>query len=98
MRSSSSKLWAIPSDFSARPPDPRPVGGSARRSSAAALAILMVIVPLLPAVAADGMPMYAEADFEGDDPDEAFTSIFESRQLAEVELLNDTHERINLFL
>ena len=60
--------------------------------------MLFMLLLAAPPAAADGMPMYAEAEFEGGDPEEAFKSIFESRQLAEVELLNDSHERINLFL
>ncbi len=46
-------------------------------------------------VAADGMPSYHMGE---EDPELVFGSLFESRQLARVDLVNDTHERISLFL
>jgi hypothetical protein len=56
------------------------------------------LLQAVPSVAADGMPVVTTVTI-GDEPaEEVFGSIFENRQLAEVELVNDTHERINLFL
>jgi hypothetical protein len=58
---------------------------------------LFLLVPLLATVvAADGVP--AVSKFKFDDDPEVFESIFESRQLAQIEMVNDTHERIHLFL
>ncbi len=46
--------------------------------------------------AGDGIPGYQFVP--GEDPEEAFSSLFESRQLARVELTDPGHERISLFL
>ena len=60
--------------------------------------LLMLLVSLLPPVAGDGMPAYRLVDVDDPDHPHLFSSTFESRQLARVELVNDTHERISLFL
>ena len=73
-------------------------GGRGGRAAAIAFVMALAILQVFPAVAADGMPVVTTVT-TGDEPaDEVFGSIFENRQLAEVELVNDTHERINLFL
>lgn len=65
--------------------------------SSSVLAIALLLIPtLLPGALGDGVPAVPSFRFEEDD--QVFESIFESRQLAQVELVNDTHERINLFL
>lgn len=51
----------------------------------------------IPFAAGDGMPAIRFGEWE-DPPEVVFSSIFESRQLATVELINDSHERISLFL
>ena len=68
-----------------------------RRAFLIAFTALLFMVPLLaPAVTADGVPAVPKFRFEEDD--RVFESIFESRQLAQVELVNKTHQRIHLFL
>ncbi len=58
---------------------------------------LVLLGPLFtPLASADGVPAVPNFKFEEDE--KVFESIFESRQLAQVEKVNDTHERINLFL
>jgi len=57
----------------------------------------MFLLPMVPPVTGDGMPVYTYVK----DDEEArtlYSSTFESRQLANVELLNSTHQRIDLFL
>jgi hypothetical protein len=49
-------------------------------------------------VAGDGMPAYRIVDVNDPDHPELFMSTFESRQLARIDLVNSTHERIRLFL
>ena len=72
--------------------------GKGGRVTVIALVMAFAILQVVPSVAADGMPVMTTVTI-GDEPaDEVFGSIFENRQLAEVELVNDTHERINLFL
>jgi hypothetical protein len=46
-------------------------------------------------VLADGIPSYTLGQVE---PERFYPSLFESRQLARVDVVNDTHERIDLFL
>lgn len=60
--------------------------------------MLFMLLLAVPPAAADGMPVVTTVTIGPDTPDKVFSSIFESRQLAEVELVNGTHERINLFL
>ncbi len=67
---------------------------SPARPLLAVLIVMLFAVPAAP-VAADGMPSYTLGQ---GDAEEVFGSLFESRQLARVDLLNDTHERIALFL
>ncbi len=52
---------------------------------------------MLPLAAGDGMPVYRYVP-EGVDTGMLYGTTFESRQLASVELLNSTHQRIDLFL
>jgi hypothetical protein len=61
---------------------------------AAAVPLLFIIMSAAP-VLADGIPSYTLGQVE---PDRFYPSLFESRQLARVEVVNDTHERIDLFL
>ncbi len=73
--------------------------GLVKRSFPGVLAVLlasMFILGSIPPVEGDGMPAVTINDV--DDPTKVFRSIFESRQLARVEQVNDTHERISLFL
>jgi len=60
----------------------------------ALLIALLFAVPAAP-VAADGMPSITLGEEEAA---KVFGSLFESRQLARVDLVNSTHERITLFL
>jgi hypothetical protein len=53
---------------------------------------------VLPIVGGDGMPAYRIVDVNDPDHPDLFTSTFESRQLARIDLVNSTHERIRLFL
>ncbi len=62
------------------------------------LAVLMLLTTVLPTVAGDGMPAYQIIDVNDPDNPDLFTSTFESRQLARVDMVNSTHERIRLFL
>jgi hypothetical protein len=57
----------------------------------------MILIIFIPFVAGDGMPAieYGETTGSGES---VFSSIFESRQLASVELVNSTHQKISLFL
>ncbi|UCF08084.1 MAG: hypothetical protein JSW28_10675 [Thermoplasmata archaeon] len=54
-------------------------------------------ISFVPPVDGDGMPAVSYREGEKEPP-EVFSSIFESRQLATVALVNDTHQRISLFL
>ena len=66
--------------------------------STAGIAFILVILILTPLSLADGVPAVPKYLQIDEDPEKVFESIFESRQLAQVEMVNDTHERINLFL
>jgi hypothetical protein len=68
------------------------------RVAVVGLALLFMLLLAAPPAAADGMPVVTTVTIGPDPPEKVFSSIFESRQLAEVDLLNDSHERINLFL
>jgi len=59
-----------------------------------AVPLLFIIASAAP-VLADGIPSYTLGQVE---PDRFYPSLFESRQLARVDVINDTHERISLFL
>jgi len=59
---------------------------------------MLMMVSVVPPVAGDGMPAYRIDDVDDPDHPNLFISTFESRQLARIDLLNDTHERIRLFL
>jgi hypothetical protein len=67
---------------------------SPARPLLAVLIIMLFAVPAAP-VAADGMPSITLGEEEAE---RVFGSLFESRQLARVDLVNSTHERITLFL
>jgi uncharacterized membrane protein YhaH (DUF805 family) len=62
--------------------------------TAAAIALLLLDMAAAP-VLADGIPSYTLGQVE---PEKFYPSLFESRQLARVDVINDTHERISLFL
>ena len=64
------------------------------------MVLLMVFstLSILPMAAGDGIPGYRFGDITDPDNPEEFESIFESRQLARVDLLEDDLERISLFL
>jgi hypothetical protein len=64
------------------------------RIVAAAVPLLFIIASAAP-VLADGIPSYTLGQVE---PEKFYPSLFESRQLARVDVINDTHERIDLFL
>lgn len=74
--------------------------GSSSRSRFVCLTIsaLMLLTTILPVAAGDGMPAYHIVDVTDPDHPDLFSTTFESRQLARVDLVNDTHERIRLFL
>jgi hypothetical protein len=75
------------------------MGSSSRtRSVCLSIAALMMLSTVLPVVAGDGMPAYHIVDVTDPDHPDLFSTTFESRQLARVDLVNDTHERIRLFL
>ena len=74
------------------------MGHPARRWVSCVLCISLLFVALVPPVAGDGMPAYRIEDVNDPDHPNLFISTFESRQLARIDLLNDTHERIRLFL
>ncbi len=57
----------------------------------------MFILPFIPPAAGDGMPVYTYVK-EGQEAGDLYGQTFESRQLANIELLNSTHQRIDLFL
>ncbi|MCJ2540856.1 MAG: hypothetical protein LN414_06275, partial [Candidatus Thermoplasmatota archaeon] len=59
---------------------------------------MLMLVSVVPLVTGDGMPAYRIEDVDDPDHPNLFISTFESRQLARIDLLNDTHERIRLFL
>jgi len=67
---------------------------SPTRPLLAVLIVMLFAVPAAP-VAADGMPSIT---LGGEEATKVFGSLFESRQLARVDLVNSTHERITLFL
>ena len=73
---------------------------SSRAIQACALALLMSLssVTILPMAAGDGIPGYRIGDVTDPDNPTEFSSVFESRQLARVDLLNDDMQRISLFL
>ncbi|MCK5561618.1 MAG: hypothetical protein KAJ51_13530 [Thermoplasmata archaeon] len=58
---------------------------------------VLIFFQTLPLAAGDGMPAIQYGE-QGGDPQAVFSSIFESRQLATVELIDESHERISLFL
>jgi len=62
-----------------------------------ALAVCLFLVPILPPVSGDGMPVYTYVKDE-QEAGALYGNTFESRQLANVEVLNSTHQRIDLFL
>jgi len=59
---------------------------------------LLLLTAVLPQVAGDGMPAYRIVDVNDPDHPDLFTSTFESRQLARIDLVDGTHQRIRLFL
>ncbi len=61
------------------------------------LATILFLFPLIPPVTGDGMPIYTYVQNNGEAKD-LYSTTFESRQLANVEYLNSTHQRIDLFL
>lgn len=58
---------------------------------------VLFIIPLFPIAGGDGMPVYRYVP-DGGDAAQLYGTTFETRQLASIELLNSTHQRINLFL
>jgi hypothetical protein len=64
------------------------------KAVAVAVPLLFIIASAAP-VLADGIPSYTLGQVE---PERFYPSLFESRQLARVDVVNDTHERITLFL
>lgn len=74
--------------------------GSASRTRMmyVSLAALLLLTSVIPAVTGDGMPAYQIVDINDPDHPELFKSTFESRQLARIDLVNSSHERISLFL
>ena len=66
-------------------------------SSTILISFLMVSMYLLPEAAGDGAPLYPTYQKAEEEVD-LYGSTYESRQLASVEVLNSTHQRIDLFL
>ena len=60
--------------------------------------LLILLLAIVPLAAGDGMPAYSISDVNDPKNPGLFTSTFESRQLARIDLVNHTHERIRLFL
>jgi hypothetical protein len=58
----------------------------------------LLLLAIMPPAAGDGMPAYRLVDVNDLGGSSLFTSTFESRQLACVELTDATHQRISLFL
>ncbi len=63
-----------------------------------ALVTSLLLLSMLPPVAGDGMPAYHLVDVNDPDHPDLFTSTFESRQLARVDLVAKDQQRISLFL
>jgi len=62
-----------------------------------ALTAILFLVPMIPPAGGDGMPVYTYVK-DNEEARELYGTTFESRQLANVEYLNSTHQRIDLFL
>ncbi len=71
--------------------------GNIRKKLVLFFIVVLLFFQTLPLAAGDGIPAIQYGE-QGSDPREIFSSIFESRQLATVELLDASHERISLFL
>jgi hypothetical protein len=67
------------------------------KKSSIIMVLILVLVFSCSHVAGDGMPAIRYGEWERS-PREVFSSMFESRQLAKVELINDSYESISLFL
>jgi hypothetical protein len=63
----------------------------------ASMVITLLAVSILPPVTGDGCLTVSYGVYK-ENPEKAFSSIFESRQLAQVELKDNFHQRISLFL
>jgi hypothetical protein len=59
---------------------------------------MLLLTSIVAPVAGDGMPAYRIVDVNDPDHPDLFISTFESRQLARIDLVNSTHQRIRLFL
>ncbi|MGA1792951.1 MAG: hypothetical protein ACMUHM_03280 [Thermoplasmatota archaeon] len=67
------------------------------RTAAFLIIVATFLVPFIPPATGDGMPVYTYVK-DGEDASDLYGNTFESRQLANIELLNSTHQRIDLFL
>jgi hypothetical protein len=74
------------------------MGSMARTWISCASVTVLLLLTIIPSVTGDGMPAYQLVDVNDLDGPSLFTSTFESRQLARVDLLDPTHQRISLFL
>ena len=74
------------------------MGSMARTWISCASVTILLLLTVIPFVAGDGMPAYRLVDVDDLDGPSLFTSTFESRQLARVDLTDPTHQRISLFL
>lgn len=74
------------------------MGSMARTWISCASVTILLLLTVIPFVAGDGMPAYRLVDVDDLDGPSPFTTTFESRQLARVDLTDPTHQRISLFL
>jgi len=63
-----------------------------------ALVTSILLLSMLPPVTGDGMPAYHLVDVNDPDHPNLFTSTFESRQLARVDMVSKDQQRVSLFL
>lgn len=68
-----------------------------RKTASIFFILSLILFTYLPPVLGDGMPVYTYVK-DHDEAEELYGTTFESRQLANVQYLNSTHQRIDLFL
>ena len=68
-----------------------------RKTASIFFILSLILFTYLPPVLGDGMPVYTYVK-DHDEAEELYGTTFESRQLANIEYLNSTHQRIDLFL
>ena len=68
-----------------------------RKTASIFFILSLILFTYLPPVLGDGMPVYSYVKDKAE-AEKLYGTTFESRQLANVEYLNSTHQRIDLFL